>query len=42
MESSCHDEKTIIKDPPKYSQNDKYGEYRRKVKEEEYKKKGYF
>jgi H/ACA ribonucleoprotein complex subunit 3 len=32
--------KAIENKPPKYSPEDKYGEYRRKVKEEEWKKEG--
>jgi H/ACA ribonucleoprotein complex subunit 3 len=32
--------KPIENKPPKYSPEDKYGEYRRKVKEEEWKKEG--
>ena len=32
--------KTHLAKPPKYSLKDKYAEYRRKVKQEELKKKG--
>jgi len=33
--------KTILPQPPKYSPDDHYAEYRRKAKEEELKNKGY-
>jgi len=33
--------KTQLPQPPKYSPDDHYGEYRRRVKEKELKEKGY-
>lgn len=41
LEKSCHGE-TVLPIPAKFSIEDKYGEYRRKVKKEELKKKGLY
>ncbi len=43
MKESCPEcnSTTIEPKPPKYSPEDKYGEYRRESKNEEYKAKGY-
>ena len=42
MKDVCeHGDKTIQAAPAKFSPEDKYGSYRRKAKEEQYKEKGW-
>jgi len=44
LETSCPkcQKPTITPKPPKYSPEDKYGEYRRQIKREELKKQGLY
>ncbi len=40
LKEECCSKKTILKNPPKFSEKDKYAEYRRKAKEKELKERG--
>jgi len=40
LKQECCNSETLSPEPPKYSPEDKYGKYRREVKEKEYKEKG--